>query len=218
MLQAYAKAAQLTVNAGVAVYNSSIGLFATPKKYRQTATMIDIPETVRQLAAVLGQQVLVDGIFSSDPHPGNVMLLPDGRLGLIDFGQAKELSAAQRAVVARTVVAVASGDEQAMLDNYDDYGPIAVSVDASQWQFYDGGRTNGNPGCTPITSCGRQLDHEVEIIGTYNYTVGYVDGWVIRNHWGTAWGCALDGEGGYAMLAIGNTCGIAEEPYNVFVE
>jgi hypothetical protein len=32
-------------------------------------------------------QVLVDGLFSSDMHPGNVMLLPDGRLGLIDFGQ-----------------------------------------------------------------------------------------------------------------------------------
>ena len=65
---------------------------------------------------VLGNQVLKHGLFSSDPHPGNVMLLPDGRLGLIDFGQAKELSRQQRAVIARQVIAVATGDEQAMLE------------------------------------------------------------------------------------------------------
>jgi hypothetical protein len=52
-------------------------------------------------------QVLRDGLFSSDPHPGNVMLLHDGRIGLIDFGQAKYLTTAQRLQVARTVPAVA---------------------------------------------------------------------------------------------------------------
>ena len=40
--------------------------------------------------------MLHDGLFSSDPHPGNVMLLHDGRIGLIDFGQAKYLTTAQR--------------------------------------------------------------------------------------------------------------------------
>ena len=43
------------------------------------------------------------------------MLLRDGRIGLIDFGQAKYLSTAQRLQVARTVVAVATGDEAAVL-------------------------------------------------------------------------------------------------------
>ena len=59
-------------------------------------------------------QVLVDGLFSSDPHPGNLLLLPDGRLGLIDFGQVKRLTTAQRYKVARIVVAVASDDEEAL--------------------------------------------------------------------------------------------------------
>lgn len=35
--------------------------------------------------------MLADGLFTSDPHPGNLMILPDGRLGLIDFGQAQQL-------------------------------------------------------------------------------------------------------------------------------
>lgn len=33
------------------------------------------------------QMFLVDGVFHADPHAGNLLLLDDGRLGLIDFGQ-----------------------------------------------------------------------------------------------------------------------------------
>ena len=33
------------------------------------------------------QQILVDGVFHADPHPGNVLLAPDHRLGLIDLGR-----------------------------------------------------------------------------------------------------------------------------------
>jgi Ser/Thr protein kinase RdoA (MazF antagonist) len=36
----------------------------------------------------MGHQVLVEGVFNGDPHPGNFLVLPDGRIGLIDFGQA----------------------------------------------------------------------------------------------------------------------------------
>ena len=32
-------------------------------------------------------QIFVDGVFNGDPHPGNILLMPDGRLGLIDYGQ-----------------------------------------------------------------------------------------------------------------------------------
>ena len=107
----------LVSNTGVALYNSSIGRItsAQPKKYQTAPPMINIEKTVHTLCAVLGHQVLCDGLFSSDPHPGNVMLLRDGRIGLIDFGQAKYLSTAQRLQVARTVVAVATGDEAAIL-------------------------------------------------------------------------------------------------------
>ncbi|HVB77331.1 MAG TPA: AarF/UbiB family protein [Candidatus Nitrosotalea sp.] len=32
------------------------------------------------------KQILVDGFFHADPHPGNVLVTPDGRLALIDLG------------------------------------------------------------------------------------------------------------------------------------
>jgi ubiquinone biosynthesis protein len=43
------------------------------------------------------RMVFVEGVYHSDPHPGNVILLTDGRLGLIDFGQIGLLGEARRA-------------------------------------------------------------------------------------------------------------------------
>jgi ubiquinone biosynthesis protein len=38
------------------------------------------------------QQILVDGFFHADPHPGNVFLTSDGRIALLDLGMAAQLS------------------------------------------------------------------------------------------------------------------------------
>ena len=38
------------------------------------------------------KQMLIDGHFHADPHPGNVMMLDDGRVGLIDFGATGRLA------------------------------------------------------------------------------------------------------------------------------
>lgn len=37
------------------------------------------------------RQVLEFGLFHADPHPGNVIALPDGKIGLIDFGMVGRL-------------------------------------------------------------------------------------------------------------------------------
>ena len=45
------------------------------------------------------QQVLKYGFFHADPHPGNVFVLSDGTLGLIDFGAVGRLDPIQRSAV-----------------------------------------------------------------------------------------------------------------------
>lgn len=47
---------------------------------------IDAPRLAKNLFRAYLQQVLLDGIFHADPHAGNISLLPDGRLALMDFG------------------------------------------------------------------------------------------------------------------------------------
>ncbi len=56
------------------------------------------------------QQMLLDGVFHADPHPGNVMVLTDGRLALIDFGAASRLDAMQQASLREMMLAISRRD------------------------------------------------------------------------------------------------------------
>jgi ubiquinone biosynthesis protein len=47
---------------------------------------IDRPALATRAAEVAAQMIFVDGFFHADPHPGNLFIEPDGRIGLIDFG------------------------------------------------------------------------------------------------------------------------------------
>ncbi len=58
------------------------------------------------LAAMLGQ-VMADGTFHADPHPGNVLVLRDGQLALIDLGSVGRLDPLQQAALRRLLLAVA---------------------------------------------------------------------------------------------------------------
>jgi hypothetical protein len=53
---------------------------------------------------------------TGDPHPGNLLLMPSGKLGLIDYGQIKELKPGQRRSLARMIVALADGKTQEVID------------------------------------------------------------------------------------------------------
>ena len=67
-------------------------------------------------ACGLLRQIVVDGIFHADPHPGNILLLDDGRLGLIDFGAVGRLDSGLRAVLQRLMLAIDRRDPVAMTD------------------------------------------------------------------------------------------------------
>ncbi len=45
-----------------------------------------------QLIRAIHGSFLVDGTVHADPHPGNFMVMPDGRLGVLDFGSVKRFS------------------------------------------------------------------------------------------------------------------------------
>ena len=82
----------------------------------------ELGRIVRTLVRVHGCQLLLDGVYNADPHPGNVLVLPDGRLGLIDYGMVGRLSAAERAAVARVVRALHARDAAAVVREYRDAG------------------------------------------------------------------------------------------------
>ncbi len=60
-----------------------------------------------QLFGAYLQQVLVEGVFHADPHPGNVLVTSDGRLALIDIGMVARLSPAHRDRLVKLFLALA---------------------------------------------------------------------------------------------------------------
>lgn len=56
------------------------------------------------------QQILEDGIFHADPHPGNFLVLPGPRLALLDFGCVAHFSPEARHAYAQIATAVLSRD------------------------------------------------------------------------------------------------------------
>ncbi|MEU9835701.1 AarF/UbiB family protein [Streptosporangium sp. NPDC048047] len=67
-------------------------------------------ELARTLFETLLRQVMLHGVFHADPHPGNLMLLDDGRLALLDFGSVGRLDASLRGALQRLLGALDRGD------------------------------------------------------------------------------------------------------------
>ena len=55
------------------------------------------------------QQILIDGVFHADPHPGNVLLTPDHRIALIDLGMIGRVSAGMQEQLFKLILAVGEG-------------------------------------------------------------------------------------------------------------
>ncbi len=70
----------------------------------------------RELLATLLNQILVQGTFHADPHPGNVLVLRTGQLALIDFGSVGRLDIRQQAGLRQLLVAVAKHDPAELYD------------------------------------------------------------------------------------------------------
>lgn len=74
-------------------------------------------ELMDELLRVHGHEILIDGAFNGDPHPGNVLVVnapgKKRRLALVDYGQVKILSKEQRLHLARLLVALARADADA---------------------------------------------------------------------------------------------------------
>jgi predicted unusual protein kinase regulating ubiquinone biosynthesis (AarF/ABC1/UbiB family) len=56
------------------------------------------------------KQVLVDGLFHADPHPGNVFVTKDGRIALIDLGMVGHTTPAMQENLLKVLLAVSDGN------------------------------------------------------------------------------------------------------------
>lgn len=102
-------------------------------------TEIDHSDLAEELFRAYLDQVLVHGIFHSDPHAGNVLLTSDGRLALVDFGQVGRLGPDTQESLLKLLLAVSEGNGteaaramEALGDPLDDFDGTALTSEVSE--------------------------------------------------------------------------------------
>jgi len=88
-----------------------------------------MPRSINTLVRLMLQTIFEEGVFHADPHPGNVFVLPDGRLSLLDFGNTGELDESMRESLVLLLEAVVKGDGRAATEAYLEMTPASEDVD-----------------------------------------------------------------------------------------
>jgi len=79
-------------------------------------TKFDGSKLAEQLFTAYLQQMLVDGVFHADPHPGNVIVTPDGRLALVDVGMVGHISPTLQEQMLKLMLAASEGEADGAAD------------------------------------------------------------------------------------------------------
>ena len=87
-----------------------------------------MPKSINTLVRLMLQTIFEEGLFHADPHPGNVFVLPDGRLSLLDFGNTGELDEPMRESLILLLEAVVKGDARAATEAYLEMAPASEAV------------------------------------------------------------------------------------------
>lgn len=73
------------------------------------------------LADAWGHMLFDTGVFNADPHPGNLLLMPGMRVGLLDWGQCKTISRDTQLKLAHLMKAMDATEKKCRTqDSYDD--------------------------------------------------------------------------------------------------
>jgi len=93
-------------------------------------TEVDGAALAEELFRAYLQQILVDGVFHADPHPGNVLLTPDRRIALIDLGMVGRISAQTQEQLFKLILAIGEG-------RGDDAADVLVSIGERRDDFQE---------------------------------------------------------------------------------
>ena len=80
------------------------------------------------------KQVLLDGTFHADPHPGNVLLTTDNKIALIDLGMVGYTTPAMQESLLKFLLAVSEGDSDQAADVAIRISQVAPNFDEPQFR------------------------------------------------------------------------------------
>lgn len=80
------------------------------------------------------KQILIDGFFHADPHPGNVFLTDDGRVALIDLGMVGWISSAMQENLLKLLLAISEGKGEEAAERAAEIGDKLETFDETEFR------------------------------------------------------------------------------------
>lgn len=130
-------------NAQAKLFNMTLGWLYPTKEYKSRLDYgiptINPKQLIEDLLYIHGHEVLVDGYFNGDPHPGNIFIMNNNhknaslqqQLGLIDYGQVKYIDTPTRLLLCQLIIALAEEDQEKVVQIMKEAGYTSKNNDAN---------------------------------------------------------------------------------------
>jgi ubiquinone biosynthesis protein len=80
------------------------------------------------------KSVLEDGFFHADPHPGNLLVMPDGCIGFMDFGMCGTVTDELKTILVNIFLAFITRDFDLLIDQHVEMGFIPEDIDIDTYR------------------------------------------------------------------------------------
>jgi ubiquinone biosynthesis protein len=123
------------------------------------AAGVDTAELVRALMIAFLEGAMIYGVFHGDFHGGNLLVMPDGRVALFDYGITGRMAEPQRLAFLRMMLTGAVNDVRGQLVAFRDLGALPPDADLSELEKV---LKLDQPVKDPTTMSGEELVHEIQ--------------------------------------------------------
>jgi len=100
---------------------------SAPEEIR--ATGVDLGAVTRNGAEMYLEMIFKHGLYHADPHPGNLLVMSDGAIGLLDFGMVVRIEEALREDIEDMLMAIVEQDSHHLIAVVMRVGAVPVGLD-----------------------------------------------------------------------------------------
>ncbi len=122
---------------------------------------LDCDALAHRVSALYVEMIFAQGLYHADPHPGNILIQPDGTVGLLDFGMVGRIDEKLRSDIEEMLWAVALKDPALLTSLVKRLGKVPVNIDES----------NLSEDISDLIAIyGNQPIHQIDLAGALNDT------------------------------------------------
>lgn len=90
---------------------------------------VDLEQITRQGAEMYFEMIFNQGLYHADPHPGNLLVMPEGAIGLLDFGMVVRIDESLREEIEDMLLAIVEQDANRLTSVVMRVGAVPTGLD-----------------------------------------------------------------------------------------